>query len=374
MPPRRAGAAAGGLERAVLEAFTTAGHPVAFSTPSRVAKHFGIGLARAKAILEKTEGYTLHREYKKPRQYNPYYVHGRRKQVQADLIDVSDWREHNGGTRYLLVLIDIFTKFLWVYPLKNKSARSMVTALRSWLGEVGTPPTQMVTDRGLEFTAAPVQALLNSHNIEWRASNGTLKACIAERVNKTLQVLVFKHMTENQAKNYVDALPELVRTYNTRGHRTLEGMTPAEADRPDNEARVQAIFHERYEKLGRTRGLRKLRFRVGDMVRVKIDPKKISKDRRAYAWQFNPQYYRVVRINRTLAVPMYHLRALDDGEYIEGGFYGAELQRVDGNVFLIERVVARRVRNGRREILVKWMYWSERWNEWIPEASVRRVY
>lgn len=359
--------------RRVLRAYVTPGHPVAFSAPARVAKHFGISGGKAKELLEEIEGYTLHREFKQPRHYNPYYVHGRREQAQADLVDVARLAADNGGVTFLLVLIDVMTKRMWVYPLKNKNAETMRAAMDGWLRSLRTKPKTLTTDRGNEFVNRRVQQALRQHDVEWQPANGTLKAAIAERVNKTLQILMYKYMTENETTKYVGQLPALVRTYNRRGHRTLEGMTPAEADKPRNENRLRAIFHARYEKIGRMRKLH-LPFKVGDVVRVKSDPKKITSAARAYAQQFKGEFFRIVRINRTLPIALYYLRSNDNDDYIEGGFYANELQRQRGDVYKIEAELGRRVRRGVREILVKWKYFGPRWNQWIPEADVRRVF
>ncbi len=112
----------------VLRAYTAPGHPTAYSAPAAVARFHHIPQARAKRHLEHAQPYTLHREYKGPRAYNPYYVHGRREEVQADLIDVSKLAAHNDGIRFLLLYIDIFTKRVWVHALRRKSAVRMERA------------------------------------------------------------------------------------------------------------------------------------------------------------------------------------------------------------------------------------------------------
>ena len=173
---------------------------------------------------------------------------------------------------------------------------------------------------------------------------------------------------------YIDKLQQLVETYNKRGHRTLQDMSPTEGDKPENEAHLQGIFHERYAKIARSRANARVKFEIGDLVRVKTEPKKISSSSRAYAQQFKGEYFKIERINRTMPVPLYYLRSMDTDELIEGGFYAEELQRQRGDLYKIERVLARRVRRGQRQIFVKWKHFGPRWNEWIPETAVQRVY
>ncbi len=62
----------------VLQAYHTRGHPTAYSAPAVVTRYHGIPVARARRDLEHSQSYTLHREYKRPRQNNPYYVHNMR--------------------------------------------------------------------------------------------------------------------------------------------------------------------------------------------------------------------------------------------------------------------------------------------------------
>jgi len=371
---RRGAALAPAGDNRILRDYTTPGHPVAYSAPGAVAKHYGITTKKAKEILEKIDGYTLHREYKKPKVYNPYYVHKRREQIQGDLIDVSKIARQNGGTKFLLLLIDIFTKKMWVYPLLNKSARVVKDALTRWLDSLRTLPKKLVTDNGTEFTNRNVQQLLTDRGVVWEAARGMMKACVAERANKTLQILIYKHLSENETLKYSNVLQDLVKTYNRRPHRTLEGMTPLTADRVANENEVQGIHHARYAKVAEKRK-NKLPFKVGDTVRVKTQAKsKITSSSRAYAEQFHGEYYRITRINRTLPIALYHLSSLDTGEHIVGGFYANELQRQRLDSYKIERVLGERVRNGERELRVKWKYFGNRWNEWIKADNIRRVY
>jgi len=357
--------------------YTSPGHPIAYSSPAAVAQFYNISRERAASILNRVDTYTLHREYKRPSQFNPFYVHGRREQVQADLIEIGSIAAHNDGVRYLLLLIDIMTKRVWLYPLENKRGASVAAALRRWIDELGGAdlPKLALTDLGKEFIAREVQDLLQSHKIAWQSGKGMSKAAVAERANKTIQVLIYKYLTDKETLRYLDVLPQLVQTYNSRPHRMLDKMSPAQADLPENEARLQEIFHKRYQKLAMKKAAVKPKFKVDTLVRVKTDSSRISSSRRAYAEQFHGDFYRIVRINRSMPVPMYHLRALDDGEYIDGGFYAEELQPVEGDLWKIESVLDERtLKNGVKEIKVKWKYFGDKWNEWIPASNVESVF
>lgn len=357
----------------VIKNYRTAGHPTAFSSPNTVKRVYGISTKKANKILNQIDSYTLHREYKKPQTFNPYYVFKSRKQVHADLIDVRNLKETNNNFSYLLLLIDIFSRKVWVYPLIRKTGPQTKEALNLWLNDLGTrKPELLVTDSGTEFVNQVVKTFLASKNIEHRLALGTSKACFAERANKSIQVLLYKYMSDKETTRYIDKLNDLVKTYNTRGHRSLNYMTPNEADKVHNTQLIRAIQVKRYGKLAKKR--RAPKYKIGDTVRVKIDAKVITQQSRAYARQFKGEYFKIVRVNRNFPIPMYYIQSWDTDEIIRGGFYENELQPVSDEVFKIEREIRTRGRGRNKQSLVKWKYFGDRHNSWVPSSDVTETF
>ena len=355
------------LKEEILNSFHTPGHPIAYSAPSAVARFFNISEKKVRDILEHSDTYVLHREYKRPRVFNPYFIYNRRELVQADLIDIQSIHTTNDNVKYLLVIIDVFSRKIWVYPLKRKNSGSMMEALRAWQQDIDRLPEVFSTDHGTEFFNRPVQNFFASNNVDQQLAVGTSKAAIAERVNKTLQILIYKYLTDKETLRYIDVLPQLVETYNNRKHRALAyQFSPNEADLPRNEPEVLGIHRARIQKVKR----KKPKFKVGDIVRVKTDSRVIDTAKRAYAEQFRGEYFTIFRVNTRLPIPLYYLRSNNTNEEIRGGFYAEELQRVQGNVYKIEAVLRRRVRRRRREALVKWKYFGPEHNSWIPERDL----
>jgi Integrase core domain len=361
MPPIRQS------DEKIAEAYRTPGHPVAFSSPQTVADHFSITKERAKKILEGIDSYTLHREFKRPRVFNPYYVYKRREQAQGDLIDIRSLSKENDGTNHLLLLIDVFSRRVWVYPLKTKTGIECERNLRKWLASLSKTPRQIIFDGGGEFFNAHVQNLLRSYRITLTLATGTSKAAYAERANKTLQVLIYKYLTDRETLRYIDVLDEIVNSYNNRGHRSLNFMTPLQADNPRNSPEVRRIFRERWDKIRK----KAPKYKVGDVVRIKIsDPQKVHTSSRAYAEQFKGEYFHVIRINRRLPIPMYYLKSWDTDEIIDGAFYENELSLIRGDVFKIEKILKRRRRGRNTQLLVRWKYFGPCWDKWINEQDV----
>jgi hypothetical protein len=297
------------LKDQIKKNYRTPGHPTAFSAPGNVAKTYNITQEQARQYLEEIDSYVTHREYKRPSQFNPYFIHNRRKLVQADLIDIMELSRFNNGVKYLLLIIEVFSRKIWVYPLKLKSGPQVKEALLMWLASIRRPyPEAFATDAGREFLNRDVRELLQSRGIRQENAIGTCKAAIAERANKSLQILIYKYLSEKQTKKYIDKLPDLVKTYNKRGHRTLQNMSPNEADLVQNEERVRGIHAERYAKVKR----KNPKFQIGQIVRIKLESKALAPQSRAYKPQFKDEYFIIDGINTRLPIPMYKLKAMNE--------------------------------------------------------------
>ena len=129
------------------------------------------------------------------------FVGGRLRQLQADLVDLSNLKNDKDGTTFFLTVIDVFTKVTWCVPLKNKSAASLVTALKSTFIK-GWPKT-LQTDKGLEFLNRSVQALLKKYSIHHFSNhNEETKASIVERFNQMLKTRLWRYFTKHQTWQY----------------------------------------------------------------------------------------------------------------------------------------------------------------------------
>lgn len=265
--------------------------------------------------------YTQFRPTKRPSQYNPIYVTARRQLVQADLIDMRHLKTFNGGVQHILVCIDTFSRKLFARLLKNKEASTTLYAFQDILREMEQLPERLGLDRGKEFKGSFFQfAQQNNIKIEFpRHKYGGV-----ERVNLTLQRLLYMYMNEFQTKRYVDIFPSAVRVYNNRVHSIIK-MSPNAADKPENRGKVlskQLTFQHRKKK--------KPKYALGDVVRVQ-KPK--DKFHRGYQEQFFPGLYRITKVKKHLPVPMYKISDLSHSNArIMRSFYGNELQKVTGGL------------------------------------------
>jgi len=355
----------------VHDNYLTPGHPTAFSAPNNVQTFYDrkYGVKPILDTLQHIDAYTLHREIHKPRVTNPFYVYKKRQQVQMDLIDVSGLEEENGGVTFLILGIDVFTKYIWVRQLQAKSAVKVLAAIRNIVSEMGEKPESIFFDRGKEFVNKLVTTYLHKQGIRKIHPSSEKKAAVVERCNRTLQGMIYKFLAHNQTRTYRNDLPDLVASYNLRRHRTIK-MSPTQAEMEVNQPQVFQAHHDHYTEILRKR--KKPKYAVGTIVFIGTLANKFH---RGYQQTFNFEYFEIVRVNTAMPIPMYFLKSLNDGEVLKGGFYAEELQPVQGSeVYKVDTVLDKRRRGGRNQLFVAWRGFDDTHNSWIDESLVTDDY
>ena len=135
-------------------------------------------------------------------------------------MDISSLARFNKGYKFLLTCIDVFSKFAWVVPLKNKTGESLVKGFQSIL-DLGRSPEKLQTDEGTEFLNRNFQSLLKENSIHFFTTNSELKASMVERFNRTLKTHMWKYFTTKNNRVYTDILQDIVHGYNNSYHRSI---------------------------------------------------------------------------------------------------------------------------------------------------------
>ena len=104
----------------------------------------------------------------------------------TDLAFVQDVAKENVGANYLLVVIDVFSKYVWVRPMKNKTVHSLLEVFDSGLSE-GRKPEKLRTEKGTEFLNESFQRYLKKKDIQFCTANNEPNASVVEQVNRTLK-------------------------------------------------------------------------------------------------------------------------------------------------------------------------------------------
>lgn len=332
------------------------------------AKKRGLDVSQkhVQKFLTYQQAYTLHKPVRKTFARNHTYVSGIDKQWQADLADVQSLASKNDGIRFLLTVIDVFSKYAWVVPVKDKGAKSMLAAFKKLLSTTAPrKPVRLQTDKGNEFLCKPVQAFLRSRNIHHFVSNSDKKAAVVERFNRTLKTRMWAFFTAKATHRYIDNLPQFVLSYNKSYHRAI-GMVPDKV-RHEHETKIWIRLYGDGSSMDRTRKTTKP-LKTGQMVRISRWKGEFEKGYLPNWTEENFKVRKVVKHPRT----MYKLEDVR-GESLKGGFYGEEVQRIRDNVFFVERVLRRRTtRDGLKEAFVKWKGWPDKFNTWITARELKK--
>lgn len=312
--------------------------------------------------LSDQETHSMHRPVRRNFQRRKVVVSGIDDQWQADLADLSAISRYNKGYKYLLGCIDVFSKFSWVVPLKTKSACSVLTGMKQ-IHEDGRRPRKLQTDMGTEFTNARMQNYLKGEGIEYFfTQNQDIKASLIERFWRTLKGKMYRYFTHNQTKKYIDILPDIVHSYNHTLHRSIK-MPPAEV-KACNEEKVWMVLYGEDDV-----DFRGPRYKTGNYVRISKFKGKFEK---GYVPNWSREIFIIRKIKNTHPVTY----SLEDqnGEHLKGSFYEEELQLVNNipEEFKIEKIIAKRVRRGKKQVLIKWLDYPETFNSWINEKEITR--
>ena len=216
--------------------------------------------------------------------------------------------------------IDVFSKYGFGVPLKNKSADSVIEAFKDIFKE-RRPLRYIQSDLGKEYNNKKFMNFLKEYNIKWFASkNFDTKAQIAERFNRTIKEKMWKCFTslgikDTKKAKWVDLLPKLIKNYNNSYHRSIK-MTPVEASKQENAIDV-------YNNLYKPKLLTRRRFKVGDNVRLTRVKSHFDK---GYLPNYTAEIFTISKVLETNPIT-YEIKD-ENNETIEGKFYNEELAKV----------------------------------------------
>ena len=114
---------------------------------TRFAHEHRIPLAEAQKALESSLACTLHKPRRRKFPNTRVLVFGADEHWAADLVEVQTLKSYNKGVRYLLTVVDVFSKYVWVRPLVNKTGGEVEKAFQSIFKE-GRKPLRLQTDEG----------------------------------------------------------------------------------------------------------------------------------------------------------------------------------------------------------------------------------
>ena len=140
----------------------------------------------------------------------------------VDLADMQSLSKKNKGIKYLLCAIDLYSKYAFVVPLKDKKGISVTNGFNKIIKLSGRKPNKIWVDQGSEFYNHVFKRWLSRNNIIMYSTDNEGKSVVVERVIRTLKNKLYKHMTATGKNVYYDVLDDIVHEYNNTKHNTIK--------------------------------------------------------------------------------------------------------------------------------------------------------
>ncbi|CAS00593.1 Protein CBG26613 [Caenorhabditis briggsae] len=274
-----------------------------------------IPIKEVKQFLNEQDVYTLHKPARKNYQTERVYIHHIDEQWQSDLVEMIPYADENDDFKYLLTVIDCFSKY-------------------------------------------EMKALFKSFDIKHFSTYSDKKASIIERFNRTLKEKMWKMFTHQGNHKWTDILDKLVQGYNNHYHRSIK-MTPIEASKKENEDQVHENLFPSSKEM-----FEKFKFKIDDTVRITKYKAIFDK---GYLPNWSTEIFKITQVHPG-EVTTYSIKDLADEE-IKGKFYEEELTLFNNvkEEYKIEKILKRRTRKGVKEMFVKWYGYPEKFNSWIQD-------
>ena len=233
-------------------------------------KNNGIPYNEVKTFIQQQEPSQLFKQQKHVKYYFPITAKFKYEILQMDLVDMSDIASTNENYKYLLVIIDVFSRFAFVFPLKNKTADTVTYILKDVVEE--TSPHILNTDLGSEFISNSFKTMLLKHGIQinYVDVGEHKKLAIVDRFVRTLRQKINMYLSQYHTTKYIDVLEKIVYNYNNSFHTGIKKI-PSEVTYED--PHIFKMDNEKYNKAFSNEIL----FNIGDKVRYIITKTSFSK-------------------------------------------------------------------------------------------------
>lgn len=311
---------------------------------------------RKTSSLKKDLVEELHKGARKTFKRRRVILKGIRDLFQADLVEMIPYANVNKGYKYILIVINAFSKYIWAFPIKRKTGKDVTDAIAQIFTQRKNVPKHLQTDNGKEFYNKIFRALMQRYNINHYSTYSTLKSSIVERSNRTLKNRMWKEFSMQGNYKWLHILPKIVADYNNTTHSTT-GFKPINV----NQKNAKEILNTVYNYI-KVLDPTPRKFRLGDPVRI-------SKYREAFSKSYTPNWsneiFTIAQVQNTY--PRTYLLEDAANQAIYGGFYEHELQHVKHpDVYLVEKVIRRKG----NQVLVKWLGLDSRYNSWISKHNI----
>ena len=264
--------------------------------------------------------------------------------------------------RYLLTVIDVFSKIALAVSVHSKDAKAIISAFDQVLMAAHRRhPRRLQTDKGKEFFNSDFLALMKRNGIHHFASESEQKAVVVEPFNRIIKTRIWTYLSDRGTVRWVNVIQDLVKAYNHSHNRSI-GMAPADVQTKDEDRLWVRLYVD---------GDTYLKSFIPQGAMVRVSGKKTIFDK-GYMQNWTKEHFTVsqaVPPRRGTKRRVYKLVDYNEEDF-KGSWYPEELQEISDKQYCIEKVLRRRtLPNGTKELFVRWEGWPDKYNSWIKETD-----
>ena len=244
--------------------------------------------------------------------------------ISADLIDYQMIKHSNNNYRYILTVIDCFSRMAYARPLKRKTAQEVSDKIDDILKNMQYVPRFFTSDKGGEFDIRNRfirDVLIEKYHMVIYYTSGLKKNSMVERYNRTLKERFERVFTETGRKRWIDLLDDFVVNINNSINRTI-GIRPVDVTL-DNAAKIWKRLYPKANEVPKCEAIK-----IGDRVRTGIEKGIFGK---GYHKNWSDEIYTVFKTEKSMGFCLYLLKD-NDGNKIDRKFYIQELNFVSRNL------------------------------------------
>lgn len=346
-------------------------NPAGYSSIDKLAKamHGRMNKKEVENWLRSQETYTLHKPVQRRFTRNKYILSNYNELWQVDLSDMRTYSQYNDGFKYILCVIDVFSKYAFARPMKKKDSCTVKKCFEDIFTEARATPRHIQSDKGTEFVSREVRNYFEGRNINYYTTNNPdIKASIVERFQRTLKMKMWRYFTHKNTYKYIDILQDLLHSYNHSYHSSIK-MRPIDVSFNN----IMTVWTNLYDRpRNRVKTFHNTNINVGDHVRITKYKHVFQK---GYETNWSDEIFVIESIINRSPHLVYTLKDLQN-EPITGTFYSKELQKVTYNptiTYKIDKIIRSRRVGNRKEVLVKWKGYPNKFNSWISASSLEEI-
>ena len=274
----------------------------------------------------------------------------------CDLVDMVKYSRMNKGYKYIFTNIDIFSKYAWSFPIKSKKISDIKPCFEKIFKE--RKPKYIWSDQESSFFSKEMLKFFEDNNVKIYYTYSNLKAVVIERFNRSLRELMMKEFVKNNNTVYYNILPELIKKYNNRYHRTIK-MRPIDVNKSNEKHIKDSIYKYNITN-------KKPKFKINDIVRISLKRRELF-DKASGNIKWSEELFKIFKINKSNVIN-YQLKDMND-EIIKGIFYEKELQLTKNTTgeYIIEKIL----KTKGNQMYVKWRNYDSSFNSWVNKYDIK---